>query len=465
MHELRLMGVTDDGGHLVLSGDATTYLLPIDAALRSALRRDHGLDVMGRHTTGPMSPVEVQALIRGGADAQEAADRAGWSVEKVHRYEGPILAERQHVARVAGTARLRPRGIASGSPTLTERVAARLSERGVSIDDADWDSWRSDDGQWIVELYFEENGQRRRASWSFVKTSMAVAVLDDEAARLSEDDPELFEIASGRSEGRDSSPDQPVDYRGGYAPDYASTATPIQERGHAETSDLMDSLRSTSRARTRRRSGRRASAAPATVTHEDPILIEEPDGEADTPIEGVDAPVDDGPRAAVFPVDPQAQPEQARNGFPSDPQQPAAPTHEEPPLPFEDDDLTEATGDDTPRAAEEPVGDEPTEPTEPAETVEPPAEKPKPATRTRKRATRKQTARKSTPRSAKTSAASPAPAAASTPAPTSTPEPSDEPSETPSSTPRSSTSRSRKGRASVPAWDDIMFGSKPGDDA
>ncbi|WP_040160690.1 septation protein SepH [Mobilicoccus massiliensis] len=271
MHALRLAGVTEDGTHLILTGGDSDYVLPIDAALRSALRRDTGRQVLPGHVAGtPMSPVEVQALIRGGADAEEAAERAGWSVEKVHRYEGPILAEREHVARIATAARLRPRGPASGSPTLLDRVTRRLSDRGVSIDDVDWDSWRDADGRWVLELDFTEGEHRRRASWSFVKSSMSLAPLDREAARLSDDDPDLLDPGpdhdpvTGRYEGHE-----------GYE-SYEPAGHRALERPHVdEGSDLMATLRSTSRARSRRRGVRRATASPATVTHEDPMLTEE----------------------------------------------------------------------------------------------------------------------------------------------------------------------------------------------
>lgn len=260
MHALRLVGISEDGTHLVLTDDGSDFVLPIDAALRSALRQDTGHHVLTGHRGGePMSPVEVQALIRSGADAEEAAERAGWTVEKVRRYEGPILAERQHVARMAANARLRPKGPASGSPTLLDRVTRRLHERGVVMDDVEWDSWRSDDGQWVLELHFEESGRRHRASWSFTKSSMSVRPLDQEAVLLSDDDPDLFDVARDAAQHRESTPAQSsARFATSYTSDYSSaTATP---RPHVdEDSDLMATLRSTSRASTRRRGPRRTA--------------------------------------------------------------------------------------------------------------------------------------------------------------------------------------------------------------
>lgn len=42
MHALRLVGISEDGTHLVLTDDGSDFVLPIDAALRSALRQDTG---------------------------------------------------------------------------------------------------------------------------------------------------------------------------------------------------------------------------------------------------------------------------------------------------------------------------------------------------------------------------------------------------------------------------------------
>lgn len=186
MPDLHLTGVHEDDVHLLLAGaDGTTYRLAIDDALRAAVRRGPA-HAAHPGSSEPLRPVDVQAMIRAGATAHEAAERAGWPVEKVHRYEGPILAERAHVAGLAGGAHLRGR---SGQiVTLADRVAERLQQRGVDPDDADWDAWRSQDGQWTVDISFSAGGRRRTASWHFSRSSMTVTPVDDESRWLGEDD-------------------------------------------------------------------------------------------------------------------------------------------------------------------------------------------------------------------------------------------------------------------------------------
>ena len=196
MQDLQLIGVHEDGEHLLLSGDeGARFRMRVDEQLRTAVRHDRPrLAQQQIEIDGGLRPRDVQALIRAGASAEEAAERAGWPVDKVHRYEGPILAEREHVAGLARTARLRARNGASNSgsaPTLSARVAERLKGRGVDPRDAIWDSWRDEEGPWTVVLTFAAGGRQRQASWSFDLADRTVSAVDDEARWLSEEE-ELF---------------------------------------------------------------------------------------------------------------------------------------------------------------------------------------------------------------------------------------------------------------------------------
>jgi hypothetical protein len=191
MRELRLIGVHEDGQHLLLSdSEGERYRVGLDEALRAAARRDRPrLGQLQIEIDGGMRPREVQALIRAGLSAEEVSDRAGWPVEKVRRYEGPILAEREHVAGLARAVRLRGRSSGGpGTPTLSSRVSQRLSGRGVDPAQAEWDSSRTEGGEWTVVVTFPAGGRERQARWSFDVQSRTVAAADDEARWLSEED-------------------------------------------------------------------------------------------------------------------------------------------------------------------------------------------------------------------------------------------------------------------------------------
>ncbi|NHA69591.1 septation protein SepH [Phycicoccus flavus] len=187
MRDLRLIGVHEDGDHLLL-GDAEggRYRLTLDEALRAAARRDRPrLGQLQIEIEGGMRPREVQALIRRGMSAEEVAERAGWTVEKVRRFEGPILAEREHVARKARECAVGSRGDAP--LTLEERVLERLRDRGVDRDAVEWDSARDAEGVWQLSMTFAAGGRRRTATWRYEPLGGSVAPADDEARWLSEE--------------------------------------------------------------------------------------------------------------------------------------------------------------------------------------------------------------------------------------------------------------------------------------
>jgi hypothetical protein len=191
MQDLTLIGVHEDGLHLLLAdAEGNRYTVPLDDSLRAAVRRDRPrLGQLQNELGGGLRPAAVQSMIRAGLSAEETAERAGWSVEKVHKYEGPILAEREHVAGLARQVRLRSRGASHAtSTTLEARVTERLLSREIDPGAVAWDSRRADKGEWIVSLAFAAGGREREAAWRFDPLARIVAALDDESRWLSEDD-------------------------------------------------------------------------------------------------------------------------------------------------------------------------------------------------------------------------------------------------------------------------------------
>ncbi|HRW18014.1 MAG TPA: septation protein SepH [Dermatophilaceae bacterium] len=392
MQDLRLVGVHEDGAHLLLTAeDGTRYRVPLDDALRAAARRDRPrLGQLQIEIEGGLRPRDVQALIRSGLNTQEVAERSGWSVDKIQRFEGPVLAERQHVAATARGVRLRHRGAGgAGAPTLADRVGERLATRGVEADSVEWDSWRGEDGRWSVRATFPAGGKQRQATWLFEPATQALQARDDEARWLSEDEPAAATVPVVRDV-----PVYDVEADGGVEelPSRRRKAAPI---------DLMSAMRERSGARGRR-SGRRRL---------EPVALPL-DGEAppDEPDAAADAEVAEAPEAIVTAESAQAEapktdagpPEAEAEGPKTEAEDPKTETAEEPVAA-----ATRHTHDD-----EEPS--EPVEPVPAVATTEPAEPKPAP------------------------------PPAAETPEP-----------ERPAR---------RSGRPSVPAWDDIVFGTRSGRD-
>ncbi|MBB1245521.1 DUF3071 domain-containing protein [Streptomyces durbertensis] len=185
MPELRVVAVSNDGTRLVLkAADNSEYTLPIDERLRAAVRNDRArLGQIEIEVESHLRPRDIQARIRAGASAEEVAQLAGIPVDRVRRFEGPVLAERAFMAERARKTPVRRPGENSGPP-LGDAVSERLLMRGADKDTVQWDSWRRDDGTWEVLLVYRVASETHSASWSYDPPRRLVQALDDEARGL-----------------------------------------------------------------------------------------------------------------------------------------------------------------------------------------------------------------------------------------------------------------------------------------
>lgn len=185
MPELRVVAVSNDGTRLVLkAADSTEYTLPIDERLRAAVRGDRPrLGQIEIEVESHLRPRDIQARIRAGATAEEVAQMAGIPVDRVRRFEGPVLAERAFMAERARKTPVRRPGENAG-PQLGEAVQERLLLRGAEKDTVQWDSWRRDDGTWEVLLVYRVAGEPHSASWTYDPPRRLVQAVDEEARSL-----------------------------------------------------------------------------------------------------------------------------------------------------------------------------------------------------------------------------------------------------------------------------------------
>ena len=122
MQDLRVIGV--QSGALLVSTDAGgEYRLPVTHTLHSQLRAASPADAPVERKAPPR---EIQALVRAGRTAAQIAELTGADVDYVHRFEGPVLAERAFVLDAARRAELlarSARGDWIGSIALSEPTA------------------------------------------------------------------------------------------------------------------------------------------------------------------------------------------------------------------------------------------------------------------------------------------------------------------------------------------------------
>lgn len=184
MRRLRFIGLAEDGTHLVIQtkDGKEGFLLPLDERLRATIRGERSEDRLTITLDTPLRPRDIQARVRAGHSAEQVAAESGQSVERVLRFAYPVLAER---SRVVAEARRAKTYREPSAPSLAEVVDQRLAARGVDPDAVSWDSWRREDGTWIVEARWRSADTERTATWMFDLAGKILAAEDDLAQHLS----------------------------------------------------------------------------------------------------------------------------------------------------------------------------------------------------------------------------------------------------------------------------------------
>ncbi|NUT47019.1 MAG: DUF3071 domain-containing protein [Saccharothrix sp.] len=193
MRALRVIGLEDDGKSVILEDPdrGERFVLPADERLRAAARGD--LTRLGQieiEVESQMRPREIQARIRAGESVAQVAAAAGIPTHKVERYAYPVLLERSRTAELAQ----RAHPVREDGPdvqTLGEVVAHSFGLRGQEYADVSWDSWRGEDGRWVVQLHWTAGRSDNLAHWAFHPGVQGgtVTALDDGAMELMDPNP------------------------------------------------------------------------------------------------------------------------------------------------------------------------------------------------------------------------------------------------------------------------------------
>jgi hypothetical protein len=193
MRALRVVGLGEDGETVICEdpGNGERFSVPADERLRAAARGD--LTRLGQvqiEMEAQMRPREIQARIRAGASVEQVASAAGIPEHRVERYAYPVLLERAQTAEMAQ----RAHPIREDGPdvqTLAEVVSHTFAMRGHEYADGGWDSWRGDDGKWVIQLRWQAGRSENRAHWVFHPGAQGgtVTAVDDHAADLLDPSP------------------------------------------------------------------------------------------------------------------------------------------------------------------------------------------------------------------------------------------------------------------------------------
>ena len=184
MTELRLDGKTEDGNHLSLvDGDGNNYSVRISDTLRATVNQPRLTSVPAVDVSESISVKEIQRRLRAGESFEQIARDRQTTVEKVERFSGPIMQEREYILSQARQLIMR-KDAHRIDLTFGDVVLAKLAPRGVDTDQISWNTWRQLDGVWHIELHYPNRDGNGVATWNFDMARRALDASDDNGAWL-----------------------------------------------------------------------------------------------------------------------------------------------------------------------------------------------------------------------------------------------------------------------------------------
>jgi hypothetical protein len=197
MSELRLHGKNNEGTHLTLvDNDGVEFSLRISDTLRATVNQPRLSAVPSSDQEETVSVKEIQRRLRAG-DAPEVIAREGnTTVDKVARFSGPILQEREYILSQARSAGLRKDSTRLDISFL-DAVIGKLVPRGVDADDLSWNTWRLPDATWHIELHYPNRDGNGIATWNFDTSRRTINPTDDNGAWLIGEDAPTRRVEPG----------------------------------------------------------------------------------------------------------------------------------------------------------------------------------------------------------------------------------------------------------------------------
>ena len=187
MRDLHVVAVSEDGRHVVLATrrNARTgqFRVAVDERLAGALRGEAPSPEVP--APAPVSPREIQARLRAGESVDQIARSAGVPLDRVERYAGPVLAERERVVAGGRVAFVQRPRLGPSSLPLGEAVERNLADNpAYQPDSARWSARREDSGGWVVELSWSARGRRRTSGWRYDLRTGELSPVDPSSAAL-----------------------------------------------------------------------------------------------------------------------------------------------------------------------------------------------------------------------------------------------------------------------------------------
>ncbi|WP_261163751.1 septation protein SepH [Microbacterium sp. Marseille-Q6965] len=185
MEQLTVIG-SEDGALVLANESGERFTVAVDDVLRSEIRRAGTTARPARRAAA--SPRDIQTHIRAGMSAEQVAELLGADIEDVRRFEGPVIAEREHIVSQALAVPVLIGSELDGDANPTFGVAIRSKLASLNATGERWTSWKDASG-WIVKLEFTAGEVDHDARWSFEPRRSALAPLNSDATQLSRQGP------------------------------------------------------------------------------------------------------------------------------------------------------------------------------------------------------------------------------------------------------------------------------------
>ena len=197
MSELRVQGKNSEGTHLTLTdNNGQEFSLRISDTLRATVNQPRLSAVPSNDGETVVSVKEIQRRLRAG-DAPEVIAREGnTTLDKIARFSGPILQEREYILNIARGANLRKES-ARSEVTFLESVIDKLVPRGVDAESLTWNAWRLPDTTWHIELHYPNRDGNGVATWNFDTARHSINPTDNNGAWLIDEDAPVRQIDPG----------------------------------------------------------------------------------------------------------------------------------------------------------------------------------------------------------------------------------------------------------------------------
>ena len=178
MDELRFVR-REEAALIVATDSGTEFRLVVDDTVLGELRH------IGRRERDGVKirPREIQSLIRSGKNRAQVAKITGLDEVDIERYEEPVLAERRYILERAHAVAVQADAHDEDDQNFGSVIGARLVSLGAEA--PEWTAWKEDEGGWMVGLEFISHDTAHRAVWSFEHRKGALAPITPDATNLS----------------------------------------------------------------------------------------------------------------------------------------------------------------------------------------------------------------------------------------------------------------------------------------